>query len=163
LGKIDYNDFLRRFLGEKKGAVIEMETGKRVGTHFGYWFYTIGQRKGLGLSGGPWFVIHKNIEENIIYVSRGYDTEKQYGNAFTLHDFHFITDNPWTNQKQINVTFKIRHTPEFTQGTLQRENDSYTVYSKKKLQGIAPGQFGVIYDEESKICIGSGEIKRICE
>ncbi|KAA6300630.1 MAG: tRNA-specific 2-thiouridylase MnmA [Candidatus Ordinivivax streblomastigis] len=161
LGKIDYNNFLRRFLGEKKGVVIEIETGKRVGTHSGYWFYTIGQRKGLGLSGGPWFVIHKDMEENTLYVSHGYDTEKQYGNEFTLHDFHFITDNPWTNQKQINITFKIRHTPEFTQGILQQENDSYTVYSKEKLQGIAPGQFGVIYDEESRICIGSGEI--ICK
>ena len=77
LGKINYNDFLRRFLGEKEGAIIEMETGKRIGTHKGYWFHTIGQRKGLGLSGGPWFVIRKDIDENIIYVSRGYDTEKQ--------------------------------------------------------------------------------------
>ena len=49
LGKINYNDFLRRFLGEKEGAIIEMETGKRIGTHKGYWFHTIGQRKGLGL------------------------------------------------------------------------------------------------------------------
>ena len=50
LGKINYNDFVRRFLGEKEGAVIEFETGKKIGTHRGYWFHTIGQRKGLGLS-----------------------------------------------------------------------------------------------------------------
>ena len=55
LGKINYNEFLRRFLGEKEGDIIEMETGKRIGTHKGYWFHTIGQRKGLGLGGGPWF------------------------------------------------------------------------------------------------------------
>lgn len=84
LGKINYNDFLRRFLGEKEGAVIEVETGKRIGTHKGYWFHTIGQRKGLGLSGGPWFVIRKDIDENLIYVSRGYNTEKQYGTDFAL-------------------------------------------------------------------------------
>ncbi len=53
LGKINYNDFVRRFLGEREGAIIELETGKKVGTHRGYWFHTIGQRKGLGLSGGP--------------------------------------------------------------------------------------------------------------
>lgn len=52
--------------------IIELETGKKLGTHRGYWFHTIGQRKGLGLSGGPWFVIKKDIQENIIYVSRGY-------------------------------------------------------------------------------------------
>ena len=48
LGKINYNEFLRPFLGEKEGDIIEMETGKRIGTHKGYWFHTIGQRKGLG-------------------------------------------------------------------------------------------------------------------
>ncbi|KAA6347780.1 tRNA-specific 2-thiouridylase MnmA [termite gut metagenome] len=158
LGRINYNDFLRRFLGEKKGSIIELETGKCVGTHSGYWFHTVGQRKGLKLGGGPWFVIRKNVEENIIYVSHGYDTEKQYGNTFILRDFHFITDNPWGNKKQVNITFKIRHTPAFTKGTLQCEGDSYLVYSEEKLQGIAPGQFGVVYDEKAEICVGSGEI-----
>lgn len=56
LGKIDYSDFIERHLGTKEGPVIEIETGKKIGTHKGYWFYTIGQRKGLGLSGGPWYL-----------------------------------------------------------------------------------------------------------
>jgi tRNA-specific 2-thiouridylase len=158
LGKINYNDFLRHFLGEKEGVIIEMETGKRVGTHLGYWFHTIGQRKGLGLSGGPWFVIRKDIEENIIYVSHGYNTEKQYRDGFTLHDFHFITDNPWNEQEPTYITFKIRHTPKFIRGRLQQKGNLYTIHSEEKLQGIAPGQFGVVYDEKSEICIGSGEI-----
>ena len=63
LGKINYNDFLRRYLGEKEGKIVELETGKVLGTHKGYWFHTIGQRKGLFLSGGPWFVVKKDIEE----------------------------------------------------------------------------------------------------
>ena len=63
LGKINYNDFVRRFLGEKEGAIIELETEKKLGTHRGYWFHTIGQRKGLGLSGGPWFVVKKDMEK----------------------------------------------------------------------------------------------------
>lgn len=158
LGKINYNDFVRRFLGEKEGAVIELETGKRIGSHRGYWFHTIGQRKGLGLSGGPWFVIKKDIEENIIYVSRGYGVETQYGKEFTLADFHFITDNPWSggDREEADITFKIRHTPEFIRGRIIRENDRYRVLSSEKLQGIAPGQFGVIYDEAAEVCIGSG-------
>ena len=77
LGKINYNDFVRRFLGERQGDIIEWETGKKIGTHRGYWFHTIGQRKGLGLSGGPWFVIRKDVEANVLYVSRGYDTQWQ--------------------------------------------------------------------------------------
>jgi tRNA-specific 2-thiouridylase len=100
LGKINYNDFVRRFLGEKEGAIIELETEKKLGTHRGYWFHTIGQRKGLGLSGGPWFVVKKDMEENTIYVSRGYGVETQYGNEFRMHDFHFITDNPWKGQEK---------------------------------------------------------------
>ncbi|WP_321332349.1 tRNA 2-thiouridine(34) synthase MnmA [uncultured Bacteroides sp.] len=159
LGKINYNDFVRRFLGEKEGAIIELETGKRIGTHRGYWFHTIGQRKGLGLSGGPWFVIKKDIQENIIYVSRGYDVETQYGYQFRMHDFHFITDNPWAGlEEEHEVTFKIRHTPEFLKGKLTRVGDEYQLVSSDKLQGIAPGQFGVVYDKETALCIGSGEI-----
>lgn len=159
LGKINYNDFIRRYLGEKEGKIIELETGKTVGTHKGYWFHTIGQRKGLGLSGGPWFVIRKDLEENIIYVSRGYDVETQYGNEFVMHNFHFITDNPWKEQKgEIDVTFKIRHTPEFSRGKLIQTEEGYKMISEEKLQGIAPGQFGVIYDANHRLCIGSGEI-----
>lgn len=159
LGKINYNDFIRRYLGEKEGKIIELETGRTVGTHKGYWFHTIGQRKGLGLSGGPWFVIRKDLEENIIYVSRGYNVETQYGNEFAMHNFHFITDNPWKEQKgETDVTFKIRHTPEFSRGKLIQTEEGYKMISEEKLQGIAPGQFGVIYDAEHRLCIGSGEI-----
>jgi tRNA-specific 2-thiouridylase len=61
LGKVNYNDFIRRYLGEKHGPIVELETGKILGTHNGYWFHTVGQRKGLGLSGGPWYVIKIDI------------------------------------------------------------------------------------------------------
>lgn len=158
LGKINYNDFIRKYLGEKEGKIIELETGKTIGTHQGYWFHTIGQRKGLGLSGGPWFVISKNPEENIIYVSRGYNVETQYGNEFTIQDFHFITDNPWGDKEEIDITFKIRHTPEFIHGKLIHMDKGYKIVSEELLQGIAPGQFGVIYDANHHLCIGSGEI-----
>lgn len=159
LGKINYNDFVRRFLGEKEGAIVELETGKILGTHRGYWFHTIGQRKGLGLSGGPWFVIKKDILENVIYVSRGYEVETQYGYEFTMPEFHFITEDPWKDAgNEVEVTFKIRHTPEFIKGKLLPEAAGYRIVSDEKLQGIAPGQFGVVYDADAKVCIGSGEI-----
>ena len=157
LGKINYNEFLRRFLGEKEGDIIEMETGKRIGTHKGYWFHTIGQRKGLGLGGGPWFVIRKDIDENIIYVSHGYDTDKQYGTDFALHDFHFITEDLWKGAPSADVSFKIRHTDTFMKGILTREDNLFRIHSHVPLQGIAPGQFGVLYDKNAEICVGSGE------
>lgn len=162
LGKINYNDFVRRFLGEKEGPIVELETGRIIGKHRGYWFHTIGQRKGLGLSGGPWYVIRKEIEENVLVVSRGYAVEAQYSSAFRLEAFHFITANPWTDHLNtgngVAVKFKIRHTPEFTSGTLYADEKGYRVCSEEKLQGVAPGQFGVIYDEAAQICLGSGAI-----
>lgn len=159
LGKINYNDFLRRFLGEKEGDIIEIETSKIVGKHKGYWFHTIGQRKGLGLSGGPWFVIDKNINENIIYVSKGYDCDKQFGTDFNLQDFNFITEDLWKGKSNVEISFKIRHTDSFKQGILTRENDKIHVHSLSPIQGIAPGQFGVLYDKNAEICVGSGEIR----
>lgn len=158
LGKINYNDFIRRFLGERPGPVVELETGKVIGQHRGYWFHTIGQRKGLGLGGGPWFVVDKNVDENIIYVSHGYDTEKQFGYSFYLKDFHFITLNPW-KEPETEVCFKIRHTDTFQTGTVRFSEDGLLVSSAEPIQGIAPGQFGVIYDKDARLCIGSGEIR----
>lgn len=159
LGKVNYNDFIRRYLGEKEGPIVEFETGKILGKHKGYWFHTVGQRKGLGLSGGPWYVIKKDVPGNIVYASKGFDVDTQYGNEFSMRDFHFITENPWENaSNEIDITFKIRHTPEFTPGKILKTPTGYHLVSDQKLQGIAPGQFGVIYDADSEICIGSGEI-----
>ncbi len=160
LGKINYNDFIRRHLGEKKGAIIELETGRKIGEHNGFWFHTIGQRKGLGLSGGPWYVVKKNIHDNVIYVSNGYETEKQYGNTIHIDEMHFITDNPWPKEcSNVEITFKNRHTPIFMSATLSHLGGmEYVIESKEKVQGIAPGQFAVIYDSEKHLCYGSGII-----
>ena len=94
LGQIDYNEYLRRYLGEQPGDIIEMETGRRIGEHRGLWFHTIGQRKGLGLGGGPWFVIRKDVEHNVLYVSHGYDPETAYKQDFRVHDLHWLTVAP---------------------------------------------------------------------
>lgn len=155
LGKIDYADFIERHLGTRPGPVIEIETGRKIGEHRGYWFYTIGQRKGLGLSGGPWFVVKKNVRDNVIYVSRGYDTPRQYGRVINLQEMHWISGDPGLEQ----VAFKTRHSPEFHQGRLERHDDgSLTIRSEQDIQGIAPGQFAIIYSPDCRLCFGSGLI-----
>ena len=88
LGKIDYNELVRRYLGEKEGLIIDRQTGNILGRHKGYWFHTIGQRKGLGLAGGPWYVVEKDIRRNIVYVSRGFQTRDAYGNEFRIAEPH---------------------------------------------------------------------------
>jgi tRNA-specific 2-thiouridylase len=159
LGKINYNDFIARYLGKKEGLIVEFETGNILGKHQGYWFHTIGQRKGLGLSGGPWFVIKKDVNRNIVYVSKGYDTKYQYGDVINLQGFEFITKDVWGDfEGEKEITFKIRHTPEFTRGKISKTGDLYHIQSAEPVQGIAAGQFGVVYDETQHLCLGSGMI-----
>ncbi len=159
LGKINYSDFIKRYVGEKPGMIIELETGKNLGSHRGLWFHTIGQRKGLGLGGGPWFVVKKDLENNIIYVSNGYDPVTQYRNMITLTHFSFINEVPDRDYTvKLPVKFKIRHQPEFNEGFLVKEQTDYVVYAEEPVSGVAPGQFGVIYTPDGKICLGSGVI-----
>ena len=163
LGKINYNDYIRRYLGEQPGDVIELETGRRIGEHRGLWFHTIGQRKGMGFSGGPWFVVKKDVAENILYVSHGYDPATAYQQDFPVHDFHSLIPLKGTKGPgpivPSEVTFKIRHTPEYHPATLEwTDSQTFVVHSAEKIHGVAPGQFCVIYDKDHHRCLGSGEI-----
>lgn len=161
LGKIDYNDYIRKYLGEQPGQVIDMETGKVLGMHKGLWFHTIGQRKGLGFGGGPWYVVRKDMERNILFVANGFDTIAQYSSHFYAVDFHSLTLNPFTETgHHYPISIKIRHTPEFMDATATLlEDGRLEIQTKTPLQGVAPGQFAVIYDEKHHRCFGSGEIR----
>lgn len=159
LGKIDYNDYIRKFLGEQPGQVIERETGRVLGLHRGLWFHTIGQRKGLGFSGGPWYVIEKDLRRNILWVSHGYDTIAQYSDHFCTTAFHALTMNPFSEYSS-SCSVKIRHTPDFTLAEVRQLADGrLDVHTEHPLQGVAPGQFAVFYDERHHRCFGSGEIR----
>ncbi len=160
LGKIDYNDFIERHLGTRPGPIIDISNGRKIGTHRGFWFHTIGQRKGLGLSGGPWYVVKKNVRDNVIYVSNGFDTKRQYGRTINVEEMHWITESPFTDQqRQIPIAFKTRHVPQFHSGTIRLNDDgSCTIESDSDVQGIAPGQFAIIYTPDRELCLGSGMI-----
>ena len=155
LGKINYNEYIERYLGYNPGDVIELETRRRIGAHKGLWFHTIGQRKGLGFGGGPWFVVKKDVVNNILYVSHGYDPQTAYKQDFAVCDFHFLTERSLPEV----ITFKIRHTPEWHEAMVEPTGDnSYIIHSRAKIHGVAPGQFCVVYDSEHHRCYGSGEI-----
>ncbi len=157
LGKINYSDFIKAHIGEMPGEIIELETGKVLGEHKGFWFHTIGQRRGLRLSGGPWFVVAKNIQKNIIYVSNGYDPEAQYGNEIWINKIHFL--NPASAKQAVDkIKFKIRHQPEFNAGRIIQDGKGIRIVSETMISGIAPGQFAVLYDWDENICFGSGVI-----
>ncbi len=174
LGKVNYNDYLRRYLGEKPGLVIDIKTGKKVGMHKGLWFHTIGQRHGLGFGGGPWFAVKKNIKKNMLFVSHGYDPKTAYKRDFPVHAMHFLTCNPWEPAEGetpvqgthltaigdcVEVCVKIRHTAGYLPATLERGEDGvYIVHANEPIHGVAPGQFCVIYDRQHHRCYGSAEI-----
>ncbi len=155
LGKLNYNDYVRRYLGEKEGDIIDIETGKVLGQHKGHWFHTIGQRKGLGLGGGPWNVVKKDVEQNILYVVKGYEPIKAHRMEFPIKDFHFLTAPTLPSE----ITFKVRHTPDYFIGTAENLGDGrYRMHADRWVQGVAPGQFCVVYDKDFHRCLGSGEI-----
>lgn len=155
LGKISFNQFLEHYLGTQQGDIIEEETGTVLGPHNGFWFHTVGQRKGLGLSGGPWYVVRKDIEKNIVYVSRNYYSDDKKRNSFATDPVHWISGMP-PSHKQLLI--KIRHGAHRHTGDMMYHDDgSVTVQLYEDDQGLAPGQFAVFYDGD--VCLGCGVLR----
>ncbi len=162
LGKIDFSDFLQANLGVMPGDFVDFDTNKVIGKHDGFWFYTIGQRKGMGLSGGPWYVVKKDVEKNIVYISRQYHAEDKIRNSFFVADFNWIAKSPFellgSNACEIDV--KIRHGASSYSCLLTLdESDSsrgFVKLNNANDQGIAAGQFAVFYYQD--LCLGSAMI-----
>lgn len=158
LGKIKFSDFVKHHVGIKTGDLIEVETGKKVGTHEGFWFYTIGQRKGLGLSGGPWYVVAKDPIKNIVFISSKYFSEEKQRDMFRVSDLRWIVNSLSCDSIKHDLNVKIRHGEHMYVCTLElSNNNSGIVKIEGQDQGIAPGQFAVFYDGD--ICLGSGIIE----
>ncbi|HSC24812.1 MAG TPA: tRNA 2-thiouridine(34) synthase MnmA [Candidatus Babeliales bacterium] len=154
LGKFKFSDFIRHHLGTQSGLMIEYETGKIMSKHDGFWFYTIGQRQGLGLGGGPWYVVAKDILQNIIFISRNYYDVEKKRNSFFIEQFHWISGIQ--SEKEI-LSVKLRHGVHRYQSVIKyiSENKALVKLSDRD-QGIASGQYAVFYEED--ICLGSGVI-----
>ena len=102
-------------------------------------------------------MVKKDIERNILYVIKGYEPIKAHRKEFPIKDFHYLT--PEGGLLPQDVTFKIRHTPDYFNGKLEQTGEGcYTVSTDRWVQGVAPGQFCVVYDKDFHRCYGSGEI-----
>lgn len=168
LGKINYNDYIKEYLGNNPGEIIDIDTNKLLGMHYGHWFHTIGQRKGLGLSGGPWYVVKKDIDKNIVYVSNSYNETKT--NEFYVSDINWLTKNIinyYHNDLKKNddsnylctCVFKIRHSPDRYVGDMIYcgKDNKIKIVSSTPIT-IAPGQFCTLYSREYDVCYGCGEM-----
>lgn len=153
LGKIKYRDFIKEHLGVKLGKIVNIDTGEEVGQHEGYWFFTIGQRQGIGLSGGPWYVVKKDIRRNIIYISRSQAVEKQARDEFEVGEINWIVKAP--RKRRLKV--KVRHGPKMYDCIIKDIPQGLKVKLAEADQGIAAGQYAVFYDGE--YCLGGGVIQ----
>jgi len=157
LGRISYREFVRRRLGEIPGPIVERESGCVIGEHPGHYFFTVGQRQGIGLGDGPWYVVGKDAVDNLITVSR---TPADY-----LHHTFAVSGANWINGSQIGplgtnvqAQVKVRHGPELHQCRLESTivPGRVMVHAESALT-VAAGQFAVLYDEDE--CLGGGVIE----
>lgn len=155
LGKLKFRDFVAAHLGEQVGDIVEVETDKILGEHQGYWFYTKGQRQGLGLAGGPWYVVDKDIAQNIVFVSRDYYAHNKKRDQFYVDQLNLINSSLESVSK---LTVKLRHGAQrYACDVTKVSDDKWHVQLAQDDQGIASGQFAVFYDNDR--CLGSGVIQ----
>ena len=172
LGKFKYRDFLKHHLGIQTGQFIEKETGKQVGTHDGFWFYTTGQRKGLSIGGpgGAWYVVDKNPDDNVVFVSQHYHDGDYERRKFKTTGCNWFLGED-TKELMIQsmagkIRVKLRHGPESqpcmiypisrSPHSSSKKNANVSVVLRENDQGIAAGQYAAFYRDN--LCLGSGMI-----
>jgi tRNA-specific 2-thiouridylase len=150
------NDFLKKYLKERPGKIICLTPGvkqKVVGEHKGLWFYTIGQRKGVGLPGGPYWVLDKNVKKNLLIVTK---------NEKDLLKKELICKNVnWISGKEpklpLKVRAKVRYRHRLASATITRlKSKVYSLKFKVAQRAITPGQSVVFYKGEE--LLGGGVI-----
>lgn len=155
LGKLKFSDFIKHHIGERPGYFVEHETGKRLGEHKGFWFYTRGQRQGIGLSGGPWYVVDKDTAQNVVYISKNYYSPEKERTHLVVGSLNWFAPVAPADGE---LSVKLRHGPHKHLCTIQKvDNGHYNVVLAEQDQGIAPGQFAVFYRDD--VCLGSGVIQ----
>lgn len=187
IGKVHLPDFLQQQLKAKKGAIIEIaknaslysaelatnlsdlakpivyvpENGERVGEHNGAHFFTIGQRKGLGVGGKiePLFVIATNVDQNVVYVGQGHDHPGLNRKALFIanDEIHWVRpDLALLEGEEREYLARIRYRQSLSDVTLVKSKEGLYMKFKEDQRGVAAGQFAAWYDGAE--LVGSGVI-----
>jgi tRNA-specific 2-thiouridylase len=153
LGRVPYDDFIEFHLGESSGEIREIGSERVLGEHRGHWFFTIGQRRGLGLAGGPWYVAAKDPERNRVLVVHSRDLDRHRRATLAVPQPNWIAAEPASDRLRV----RIRH-GERLLGCRARVLDdrSLEVRLDHGDPGIATGQFAALYDGDE--CLGGGAI-----
>jgi tRNA-specific 2-thiouridylase len=156
IGERPFREFLNRYLPNAPGRIVD-ETGKAVGEHIGLAFYTIGQRKGIGLGGPgePWYVAEKRLKENELLVVRGHDHPLLLKKALAADDASWIAGHAPVAPSSHSA--KTRYRQADSPCTLSQALDSEIRVDFPAPQwAVTPGQSVVLYDGE--VCLGGGII-----
>lgn len=160
IGERNFKEFLSNFLPAQPGPMRTL-SGELKGLHQGLMYYTIGQRKGLGIGGSgtgePWFVIGKDLENNILYVEQGHDHPSLYSPGLRASEVSWVAGVPPTKDESFTCTAKFRYRQADQEVTVHvLENQQVRVDFKSPQRAITPGQSVVFYDGEE--CLGGGTI-----
>lgn len=149
--KNSVKDFLKEYLGENPGDIVNKK-GDIMGRHLGLWFYTIGQRKRIGLSGGPYFVIKKDYKNNLLIISKDKKDLKQ--NYLKIKDVNWISGKAPIFPIKANI--QIRYRGKEVPVIIHNNGNFLTINFNKPQLSIAPGQSAVLYKKEK--LLGGGVI-----
>lgn len=146
-------NFLKKYLKVKSGKIVEMESGKILGKHDGLPFYTIGQRKGLSLGGGPWYVVKIDTRKNVLYVSR--DQKKLLSKELTVGKVSWIAGR--APKLPIRVKARIRYKHQEASCLIKKIKNNFKIIFDKPQRAVTAGQSVVFYKGDE--VLGGGVIK----
>ncbi|QRG87343.1 tRNA 2-thiouridine(34) synthase MnmA [Bulleidia sp. zg-1006] len=154
IGERDFRAFLSNYLPMKSGKIVNIVEKKVVGEHKGVLYYTIGQRKGLDIGGiGPFFVVGKNVETNILYVV---DQEHRH---WLTSDSCLVTKMNWLANRQFPLrgSAKFRYRQQDQAVTIEKiDEQSVLLKYPQGVEAVTPGQEAVLYDGD--VMIAGGQI-----
>ncbi|MEI3535530.1 MAG: tRNA 2-thiouridine(34) synthase MnmA [Bacilli bacterium] len=164
IGERNFKQFLNNYLPSKKGDIVDVNSHKVVGHHDGVLYYTIGQRKGLGIGGikgidpKSWFVVAKDVKNNILYVSQGDDNEYLLSDRALISNINWINMPKPTNSMHVGCKFRYRQQDNFV--TLKFiDDDIVELIYDEPIKSVTPGQAAVFYDGD--VMLGGGIINRV--
>ena len=160
IGERNFKQFLNNYLPSKDGNIIDINSGDIVGRHNGVLYYTIGQRKGLGIGGGsgPFVVVSKNVYTNELYVVNINDDYWIYSNSCIVKDINLFNDIDKNVSHEISCKFRYRQSDQNVILTFLDDKTVRLDY-KQKIPSVTVGQFAVFYNDN--ICLGGGVIDSI--
>jgi len=160
IGERRFDTFLQRYLPAQPG-IIQSDSGVTLGSHNGLMYYTLGQRKGLGIGGlhhadeSPWYVVDKDLDNNILIVAQGQDHPRLYHNMLETAHIHWING---ADSAASSCSAKIRYRQPDQQCHIETVSDNkHVIRFEQPQRAITPGQSIVFYQDE--VCLGGGVIE----